>query len=146
MVLDLWCGKNKSIHSTIKHLARNAEYAGSALRTIDSRTLGRWIAAAVDVKPGEAMKPRGRVRNNEFETAVLAEVIIADHVVPQGGIPGTHDVTVVASDLHSYGMVQAAALAVQKQEKWVDHLQVGKLKFSNTWTHSFLERFRMRRK
>eukprot|EP00961_Rhodomonas_salina_P293248 3933598-Rhodomonas_salina.1 len=43
-------------------------------------------------------------------------------------------------------MVQAAARAVQKQDKWVDHPQVGKLKFSKNWTHSFLERFGMHRK
>eukprot|EP00961_Rhodomonas_salina_P300651 3939983-Rhodomonas_salina.1 len=141
MVLDLWRFKKQSIHSTIKHLQRSEQYTGSALRTIDSRSLKRWIKAAVNIKPGEQMKPLGRVSNNEFETAVLAEVIIADHVVPQGGIPGTHDVAIVASDLHSYAMVQAAVLAVQKQEKWVEHQQVGKLKFSETWTHSFLQRF-----
>eukprot|EP00961_Rhodomonas_salina_P270020 3648049-Rhodomonas_salina.1 len=43
-------------------------------------------------------------------------------------------------------MVQAAARAVQKQDKWVDHQQVWKLKFSENWTRSFLELFGMRRK
>eukprot|EP00961_Rhodomonas_salina_P044033 591265-Rhodomonas_salina.3 len=96
MVLDIWLDKGKSMRGTIKHLQRCPDYAGTQLSIIDCKSLKRWVKGAGDLKQGDTMQKRGHKRVAEFETDILAECIIADHVLLPGGVPGTHDVAVIA--------------------------------------------------
>lgn len=120
MVISVWQEKKQSLHGTINHLQRAPQHAGTSLHTVDCKGLRWWIECIGELTPGEPIqfKKRGRKRVEEFETAILSECIIADHVAPQGCVPGTHDVAVIASDLHSYTMVQEAARIVQASEQW----------------------------
>eukprot|EP00961_Rhodomonas_salina_P011980 160883-Rhodomonas_salina.1 len=146
MVLQLYYDRNRSLRGTISYLQLTPELAGSALGTIDRKMLRRWVVAYKNLQPGQFLKTRGRLRVEEFEMEVLAECLIADHVAPAGGVQGTHDLTIVASDLHSYAMVQNAAKHVQAMDKWHTHPVVSRLQFKDHWTHSFLLRHGMGRK
>eukprot|EP00961_Rhodomonas_salina_P252461 3412405-Rhodomonas_salina.1 len=121
MVLDVFHDCKDSLSGTISYLQRSSLFAGSSLLKIDRKMLKRWVATYKKLKPGEYLKARGRARVEEFETEVLAECLIADHVAPAGGVQGTHGITVVASELHSYVMVQNAAKHVQAMDKWHTH-------------------------
>eukprot|EP00961_Rhodomonas_salina_P135372 1821274-Rhodomonas_salina.1 len=143
MVLQLYHYSNKSLCGTIAYLLSSPKLAGSALGKIDHKMLKLWVLAYKNLQPREFLKMRGRQCVEEFETEVLAECLIADHVAPAGGVQGTHNLTIITSDLHSYAMVQNAAKHMQAMDKWHTHPVVSRLQFKDHWTHSFLLRHGM---
>ena len=129
---DFWAVHNTGQQATINMLQKDPSTA-----CISMSSLQRWITKSkVDPSMSET---RGRKVNEEFEIALLAQLIYVSATHAEGE-PGPTTMHVNANAMFSYAVVQAEAQTLQKQDRWVQDQSVQELRFTNAWITRFMKR------
>ena len=85
---------------------------------------------------------RGAKVNVAFEMQVVGQLIYAE----MEDVDSVQQALIKANVAHSYGVIQQAALIVQKMPAFVEDPKVAKLKFTKPWVIKFLQRAALRRR
>ena len=113
---------------------------------VDRTTLKRWRDLARQ-NDGVVPETRGKKRAENFEVALLSELVYVAAAPPKGDTTGTSTMLVPANAMFSYDLIAARARSLQESVAWKDNARVQKLKFSDNWISAFLKRhaFKKRR-
>lgn len=102
---------------------------------VTAQQVKRWMEA----KPAKKM---GRPVNDEFEQGVLDNLVFTEIVKKDSA----DEIAVVANVAYSYASIRQAAIMGASEEKFENEETVRKMKFSNNWIGSWLQRVAFRRR
>lgn len=130
---------NGKIKTALRHLKPKAGYA-----KVDRKRLRNWRDQAAAEAEGKPSAKRGRPINEDFEKAVLGNLIFEE----LNEIDSNSGALVLANAVYSYANVITAARMAQKAEgsSWEKDSGVQSLAFSNCWVQGFLARHVLHRR
>jgi len=113
---------------------------------VSKKTLKHWRHLAQQ-NGGVVLETRGKKRAEDFEIALLSELVYVASAPPPGDTAGTATMLVAANAMFTYDLIGEKARRLQESVAWRDHPTAKKLKFSDKWIRAFLQRhaFKKRR-